>query len=217
MESWKPIAEYEGLYEVSDRGNVRSLDRYIKTDIRHVSERLIKGKILKKNLKRNGYLTVDLSKGCKTKTTLVHRLVAETFIPNPNGLRFVNHKDSNRQNNDVANLEWVTSSENRLHGISDGNVTFRSRQIVCVEKKKVFDRPMIAAEWIAKKYPERINGSLRVAAQNIRGSCNGNRHTAYGFTWEYHEGSTTIPKGSTPKRVEMGSTLPDNAGGKDIV
>lgn len=217
MESWKPIAGYEGLYEVSDFGNVRSVDRYINTDIRHVSERLIKGRQLKTNLKRNGYLTVDLSKGCKIKTTLIHRLVAETFIPNPNGLRFVNHKDSNRKNNRADNLEWVTSSENRLHGMKNGNVTFKGAQIMCVEKKKVFDRALLAAEWVAKKHPGRINGGLRVAAQNIRACCKGNKHTAYGFTWQYHEGSTTIPKGSTPKRVEMGSTLPDHAGGKDIV
>ena len=168
-------------------------------------------------MKRNGYLTVDLSKECKITTTLVHRLVADAFIPNPNGLRYVNHKDSNRQNNNANNLEWVTSSENRLHGIKSGNVSFRGKKVMCVEKKKVFDRPSLAAEWIVKKYPGRINGKLRVAAGNIAHCCAGHKVRAYGFTWKYCEGSTTIPEGSTPKRVEMGTTQTDNAVGKDIV
>lgn len=97
MEIWKPIKGYEKLYEVSDKGNVRSIDRYCKTNIKNVNKRLIKGKILNKNLKRNGYYTVDLSKDGKVKTTLIHRLVAETFIDNSKGLKYVNHIDSNRK------------------------------------------------------------------------------------------------------------------------
>ena len=212
--TWKPANGYEGLYEVSDAGQVRSVDRYIKTDIRHVESRLIKGKVLKQSIKRNGYKTVDLCKNGKVTTTLVHRLVAETFIPNPDGLRFVNHKDSNRTNNAVSNLEWVTSSENRMHGIAYGNVTFPAKPIMCIENGMTFDRPQHAAEWIKANHPDRINGSVRVAAQNIRGACKGLKHTAYGFTWQYHEGSTTIPKGSRAKRPEMGDPSQE---GEDIV
>ena len=213
METWKPIADYEGFYEVSDRGNVRSVDRYRTANLKHVTRTFIKGKLLKQNLKGNGYLTVDLAKDNKIRTTLVHRLVANAFIPNPNGLRFVNHKDSNRQNNDISNLEWVTSSENRLHGMEVGHVRYNSRKVRCVEKNKVFDRVSLAAEWVETNYPGRINGALRNATNNIRSCCKGRTPKAYGFTWKFHEGSTTIPKGSTPKRVEMGRTLPDNAGG----
>lgn len=212
--TWKSANGYEGLYEVSDAGQVRSVDRYIKTDIKHVESRLIKGKVLKQSIKRNGYKTVDLSKNGKVTTTLVHRLVAETFIPNPDRLRFVNHKDSNRTNNVVSNLEWVTSSENRMHGITEGNVTFPERPIECIETGTVFSRPQHAANWINENYPGRINGKIRVAAQNIRSACKGLKHTAYGFTWRYHEGSTTIPKGSRVKRPEMGDPLQK---GEDIV
>ena len=172
--SWKPVNGYEGLYEVSDSGEVRSCDRYIKTDIRHVKSRLIKGRILYQNPKSTGYKTVDLCKDGKVKTTLVHRLVAEAFLPNPDGLRFVNHKDSNRANNAVRNLEWVKET-----------------------------------------YPDRINGTMRVAAHNIASACKGRTPKAYGFTWIYHEGSTTILKGSRGKRSEMGD--PSNIEGEDIV
>jgi hypothetical protein len=212
--SWKPVNGYEGLYEVSDSGEVRSCDRYIKTDIRHVKSCLIKGKILFQNLKANGYKTVDLSKEGKVKTTSVHRIVAEAFLPNHDGLRFVNHKDSNRTNNAVSNLEWVTSSENRLHGMEKGFVTFRARQIFCKETGMVFERPMLAAEWVKENYPDRISGTMRVAAHNIYSACKGRTPKAYGFTWIYHEGSTTIPKGSRAKRPEMGDPLKK---GEDIV
>ena len=211
---WKPVTGYEGLYEVSDIGEIRSCDRYIKTDIRHVKSRLIKGKTLFQNKKRNGYLTVDLSKEGKVKTTLVHRIVAEAYLPNPDGLHFVNHKDSNRTNNAVSNLEWVTSSENRLHGMEYGNVTFRKKAVLCIENGTIFESPVNAVDWIIKNYPGRVCGELKTAAGNIRSACKGFRNNAYGFTWEYHEGSTTIPKGSRAKRLEMGD--PAQAG-EDIV
>ena len=211
---WKPVTGYESLYEVSDNGEIRSCDRYINTDIRHVKSRLIKGKTLFQNQKRNGYLTVDLCKEGKVKTTLVHRIVAEAFLPNPDGLRFVNHKDSNRTNNAVSNLEWVTSSENRHHGMEFGNVTFPAKSVRCFENQKVFESPQQAAEWIKQMYPDRINGDIRTAAGNIRSACKGYKHTAYGFTWIYHEGSTTIPKGSRAKRPEMGDPSKE---GEDIV
>ena len=189
--NWKPVKGYEGLYEVSETGLVRSLDRYIVASIRHVDKRLIKGKTLYQATKRNGYKTVDLCKNCKVKTTLVHRLVAEAFCPNPNGLRFVNHKDSDRTNNNASNLEWVTSSENRMHGIAQGNVTFRQRAVQCIETGVVYEAPKYAAEWLQSI--GKFNGKLTTASCNIRMACYGQRPTAYGFTWKYHEGSTTIP------------------------
>lgn len=211
---WKPIKGYEGKYEVSDTGEVRSVDRIRLANLRHVTETKIKGKMLKQNIKRNGYKTVDLCSDSKPKTTLVHRIVAETFIPNPNGYRFVNHKDSNRENNAVANLEWITSSENRMHGINSGNVTFGKRKVFCVETGQIFDRPGVAAEWVRTNYPERVNGKPRVTAHNIATCCNGRTPKAYGFTWKYHEGSTTIPQGSRGKRPEMGGSSKED---EDIV
>lgn len=215
MERWKPISGYEGLYEVSDKGNVRSVDRYIDAKIKHVKKRLIKGVVLKKNKKRNGYFTVDLCKNGVVKTTLIHRLVANAFVENDRGCKYVNHIDSNRENNNASNLEWVTSRENRMHGIDSGNVVFRQTKAVkCVENGKVFEQAKIAAKWLIDNYPNRSSGKIIVIAQNIRRACNGGTPKAYGFTWKYHKGSTTIPKGSTRKRVEMGSASKED---EDIV
>ena len=213
---WKPVPHYAGIYEVSENGDVRSCDRTVATDIRHVKSRLIKGRILKQSTKRNGYKTVDLCKEGKVTTTLVHRIVATAFIPNPQNHKYVNHKDSNRANNSASNLEWVTSSENRKHGVECGNVVFRqTRAVKCIETGEIFEQAKIAAMWLAKNYPSRCNGEMPVVANNIRRSCKGFTPKAYGFTWAYHEGSTTIPKGSTRKRVEMGD--PSEMEGEDIV
>ena len=205
---WKPVKNYEGLYEISDAGTVRSKDRKIDTKIRHVSQRIIKGKELKPNLKKNGYFTVDLCKNGKITTTLVHRLVAEAFIPNPHNRKYVNHIDSDRTNNKAANLEWVTSSENRVHGIQYGDVVFRqTKAVFCVEKKMLFEQSKLAAAWVIENFPERTAGQQKVVANNIRRACNGITPKAYGFTWQYHKGSTTIPKGSRNKCSEMGDPL----------
>lgn len=184
--TWKTIKGYEGLYEVSDNGEVRSLDREIPAKIKHVEKRVIKGKILKQGMKRNGYKTVDLCKDGKVTTTLVHRLVAEAFVANSENKNFVNHIDSNRTNNCANNLEWVTSSENRKHGIYSGNVVFRqTKKVRCKETGKIFEQAKIAALWLMGNYPDRCNGTQIVTAQNIRAACNGKMPRAYGFTWEF--------------------------------
>lgn len=182
---WKPVKGYEGLYEVSDEGQVRSLDRKRRANIRNVTTTWIKGKVLKPNLKHNGYYTVDLCRDGKITTTTVHRIVADAFIPNPEGKHFVNHIDSDRTNNTVSNLEWVTSSENRIHGIKSGNVTFsQTRSVTCVETAMTFEKAADAARWVAQNYPERVNGKISIAANNIRGACRGRTPRAYGFTWK---------------------------------
>lgn len=93
MEEWKSITGYEGLYEVSSYGRVRSLDRYVKS--KSNSNRLQKGKVLSPTKHKTGYLVVNL----KNKMFRVHRLVAQAFISNPEGLSQVNHKDEDKTNN----------------------------------------------------------------------------------------------------------------------
>ena len=97
METWKAISGYEGIYEVSDLGRVRSL----------VHRNRWKPGILKPLKHPRGYIQVGLRKDGHTKQTLVHRLVAEAFIPNPQGLDTVNHKDEDKTNNSASNLEWM--------------------------------------------------------------------------------------------------------------
>lgn len=110
VEVWKDIRNYENLYQTSNLGRARSLDRWVKGP--NGSVRLCKGKILKPKTTKDGYLRVGLRKNGKKKMFLVHRLVVEAFLPNPNNLPCVNHKDENKQNNSVNNLEWCSYSYN---------------------------------------------------------------------------------------------------------
>lgn len=115
-ETWKDIKGYEGLYQVSNTGKVKSLQRFVgrgKIGGRYYPEKLISLLI---NKKRYNYVYVHLHKQGKTKVCLVHRLVAEAFIPNPDNLPEINHKDENPSNNCVDNLEWCTSKYNANYG-----------------------------------------------------------------------------------------------------
>lgn len=110
IEEWRPIYGYEGLYEVSSYGRVRSLDRYEVNNLGY--KRLLKGKILSPGIRKDGYFVVSL----RNKMFRVHRLVAQAFIPNPDELPQVNHKDEDKSNNNVDNLEWCDSKYNNNYG-----------------------------------------------------------------------------------------------------
>ena len=108
-EEWRDIRSYEGLYQVSNLGNVKSFNNRIKNK---------NPMILKQTIDRkNGYLTVSLSKNGKKKIHRVHKLVASIFIDNPNNYPVINHKDGNKLNNCVDNLEWCTCQENIDHAV----------------------------------------------------------------------------------------------------
>ena len=122
-EVWKDIYCYEGQYQVSDIGNVRSVDRI---DSRG---RKLRGLILKPICEKDGYLTVNIYKNGIRKNKKIHRLVAEAFIPNPNGLPQVNHIDEVKDNNNVDNLEWCTSKYNNSHGTRNERVSKKVRAV----------------------------------------------------------------------------------------
>lgn len=115
-EVWKEIPGYEGYFEVSTLGNFRSKDRIIK--YKKNGTRKYPGKNLKVELMQDGYSRIVLMKEAIKRRYMCHRLVAETFIPNPNNLPQVNHKDGNRSNNCIENLEWCTQSENEQHAVN---------------------------------------------------------------------------------------------------
>ena len=126
-EIWKPIKGFDGLYEVSNYGRVRSLDRWIRYSDGRL--RLHPGSMtnLHKNKKRNGYVQVSLYKENFRYEKKVHRLVAEAFIPNPFNLPQVNHKDENTSNNVVWNLEWCDSKYNNSYGTKRARMSDRRK------------------------------------------------------------------------------------------
>ena len=124
---WKAIRGYEGYYEVSDLGEVRSLDRVVteKSGKHQGKRRFLKGSNMKLteskgNNRNQGYYVVNLHKDHKTQVIPVHILVARTFIPNPDNLPTVNHKDGNKHNNFASNLEWVSYADNNIHALHTG-------------------------------------------------------------------------------------------------
>lgn len=123
MEQWKDIKEYEGIYQISDKGNVRSLMKWEvqKRNYVHCT------KLLNPTDNGNGYLIISLSKKRKRKNFYIHRLVAEHFVPNTNDKnKVVNHLDFDKRNNKASNLEWCTQKENVLY----------SRDRMCKPKNK---------------------------------------------------------------------------------
>ena len=117
-EVWKDIEGYEGLYQVSTCGNIKSLAKPRKNGNGRCY--IQKEKLLKQSFTSTGYKKVELYKDGKRKSFKVHRLVAIAFIPNPDNKPEVNHIDGNKINNNIDNLEWVTSSENTIHAYETG-------------------------------------------------------------------------------------------------
>lgn len=132
MEEWKDIEGYEGLYQVSSLGRIKSLNHYASNGVTTV---LYKGKVLSQTT-HNGYMIAHLSKNNVIKTVSVHRLVAEAFVKNPLNKSHVNHKDGNKSNNIASNLEWCTPRENLVHALETG---LRKRKVTKDKYKYFYD------------------------------------------------------------------------------
>lgn len=134
MCEYRPVSGFEGMYEVSRDGIVRSIDRYVNT--KGGAKQFRPGRILKQSMSNAGYLRVHIRNGAKGKNASVHRLVALAFVPNPDGKAEVNHKDGDKLNNSAENLEWVTPSENMRHALVLGLVKERDMSQLCEANKK---------------------------------------------------------------------------------
>lgn len=171
-EIWKDIEGYEGLYQVSNMGRVRSLDSKDRLG------RFKKGKI--KNAVNNGtgYLVVNLKKDAQQKMITVHRLVAEAFIENPESKRCINYIDGNKRNNKVENLEWCTHAENMYHAYKN-KLIFppRGKKVLCVELNKEFDSINSAEKWVG------VKGSRIGNVCQLKRGCK----TCGGYRWRYVE------------------------------
>ena len=175
VEVWKDYKDYEGLYQASNLGRMRSLDRWVKS--KSGSVRLCKGKILKLCTDKYGYLNVGLWKNNKVKTYLVHRIIAETFLPNSDNLPCVNHKDENPLNNVVSNLEWCTASYNTNYGTGNERVALKESKIVLQ-----YD---LEGNFI-KEWKSTMDCKRNGYNQGLVSSCcRGERQQAYGYKWVY--------------------------------
>lgn len=165
-EIWKDIEGYEGIYQVSSFGNIRSLDR-----IDSVNRR-IKGKIMKQNTMYTGYKTVRLTKNSITKGYFVHRLVAIAFIPNPYNLPEVGHKDESRNNNEVDNLEWVTKSKNANMPLRRKRISQKAKGRILSEEHKNKIREALEGErnpFYGKHHSEETKALLREKNSKYKG------------------------------------------------
>ena len=174
VEEWRPVVGYEGLYEVSNFGRVRSLDRIIKR--RKNGNIVYKGMILKLQIKKKTRYGIILTKNHTTRNFMVHRLVAEAFIPNPKHLETINHKDENPFNNNVNNLEWMTNSENLLYGT-------RTERIKKKIQKKVekLTKDFEHIEYYDSLTDAAIKNNAHIS--NISNAIHGKYKTCVGYIW----------------------------------
>ena len=168
-ENWKAIAGYEGLYEVSDMGRVKSLN------YNHTG----KEKILKLKKSHCGYLNVNICKDGHAKSVRIHRLVATAFISNPHNLETINHKDEDKTNNTVDNLEWMSQKDNNNYGTHNKRVSEAlSNQVQMFDKYT--DELLATSPSLMED--ERVTG---IDDGNISKCCLGKIKSAGGYIWKY--------------------------------
>ena len=175
-EEWRDVVGYEGLYQVSDQGRVKSLER--KFPIWHGGERIQKERILKPSIDRYGYLKVNLYAGGKRKTSTVHRLVCQAFHENPDNKPEVNHINENKTDNRACNLVWCTRKQNINHGSRNKRVAKSLSKPIGQYK---IDGQLIKV-WPSTAIVERQTGFSQAS---IWGVANGRHKQAYGFIWKY--------------------------------
>lgn len=179
-EEWKDIVGFEGEYQVSNLGRIRSLAREKLQRDAHGGYTTFRynGRIIKPVKTSQGYLVVPL--GRRAPCCRVHRLVAQAFIPNPLSRDMINHINGDRADNRVENLEWCTNQENQLHAsntLEHKQGAYQNKPVRCVETGEIFDNSFRAAK------------EKRHTASNIRMAANPKypRKTCMGYHWEFVE------------------------------
>ena len=175
-EIWKDIVGYEGLYQVSNMGRVRSKERIFESKGTGRYKR--NAQILSLGKHSKGYLTVTLFKNGKYKRFLIHRLVAKSFLPRDIFKNQVNHIDGNKTNNNISNIEWCDSSENQIHRRDILKKKFApGKPVIQIDNKGNNIREFESISQAAK--------STGIKSQNISCVCQGKNRQAGGFRWEF--------------------------------
>lgn len=168
-EIWKDIEGFNGSYQISNLGRVKSFKKHYEN------------RILKPTTNYKGYLKITLHIDVRSMKTLsIHRLVAQAFIPNPENKPQVNHINCIKTDNNITNLEWCNNSENQIHAFKNGLQTSnggrKKRKVRCIETGKVFNMVNEAARFISKE---------KDCRSSIIRSCKYGKIKAYGYNWEY--------------------------------
>lgn len=184
VEVWKDIEGFEDLYQVSNFGQVRSLPHpYMSSSkLGKLYTKQCKGRILRQWISDDGYYCVTLSKDGVHEHKRVHRLVAEAFIPNPDNLPYINHKDESRTNNLPSNLEWCTQEYNVNYGTAQDRKTRNYRKPI---EQLTLDGKHVAFYPSAHAAARASNGVYR--RECIYDVVRGKIKTAYGYRWRYVE------------------------------
>ena len=175
-ELWKPIEGYEGFYEISNKGRVKSLSRiFTRKDGRRYT---VKEKIINPTADKDGYLRIELNKIGTPKKHFIHRLVGIAFIDNPKGKPQINHVDFDTKNNNVENLEWVSIQENIDHnvknhrlknqnGINNPNIKINEETVLLIRKLRKQNKTIEEIADISKTTPSNV------------------RNIVYNYTWKW--------------------------------
>lgn len=180
-EVWLPVVGWEKYYEVSNKGRVRSLGRSIlKSNGYSDYIHRYKPRLLKPSKNKNGYMEVKLSKHSKSNSVKVHRLVAEAFIENTGNKPQVNHKNSDRADNNIHNLEWVTASENSIHAWNEGKHCRMKRSGEKAKSSKLKEVEVVFIKhWLQSGYFQKDIASTFSVSTSLISAINN------GIAWSY--------------------------------
>ena len=180
-EIWKDIAGFDGVYQISNLGRVKSLDRVINIEYKdRIGTRRIKGRLRKPTKDKDGYLVIGLGKG----NYKIHRLVALAFIHNTNNYPQINHKDGNKSNNTVTNLEWCSNAENQNHAFKIG-----------LKKTKQFAKVDLISDKVIRIYhslQDVMNDIDKIDPSTLVKVCKGKRNEHCGYKWLYADGNMKV-------------------------
>ena len=196
MEVWKDVVGFEGSYQVSNKGRVRSIDRYMTAKHSSGTEYtfLKKGKELTPEKLRwdDPYVLYYLKKDGKRHFGKAHRLVAFAFLDKVEGKNYVNHKDSNPQNNCVENLEWVTHSENIKHAYDKGRIDIKKCVAASLQNRHKFNKPVLQYDLkglFIKRHKSLSDAAAEVGSDvsSIAKVCRGKYNHAKNYKFEYEQ------------------------------